>query len=480
MAESITPRQKDYSQWYQDVIREAELADAAPVRGCMVIRPYGFAIWERIRDSLDRRFRETGHENAYFPLFIPQSFIQKEAEHVEGFAPELAVVTHGGGRLLEEPLVVRPTSETIINHMFSKWIGSYRDLPMLLNQWANVVRWELRPRAFLRTTEFLWQEGHTAHASEGEAREETLRMLEVYRSFAFEDAAIPVIPGRKTDREKFAGAVESYSIEAMMGNGWALQSGTSHYLGTNFARVFNTRFLDENNTQQFVHQTSWGVSTRLVGAVIMVHGDDSGLRLPPSLAPVQVVIVPISRTDEERGLVGEAASAVAKALTAAGARVRLDDRDTVSPGFKFNHWEVRGVPLRLEIGPRDLAAGVVTAAARNRPGRDARFTIGLDDVADTVMRRLSSIQSEMLSEALRAREAMTWDASDYDDFRSRFESTPGFCRVFWAGSGEDENRLQTETKATIRCIPLEQDGESGTCFMTGRPADRRAIVARAY
>ena len=480
MAENITPQKQDFAQWYQDVIREAELADTSPVRGCMVIRPYGYAIWERIRDNLDARFKATGHENAYFPLFIPQSFINREAEHVEGFAPELATVTHGGGKQLEEPLVVRPTSETIINHMFSKWIGSYRDLPMLLNQWANVVRWEMRPRAFLRTTEFLWQEGHTAHATEEEARSETMRMLRVYEAFAAENAAMPVIPGRKTDREKFAGAVETYSIEAMMGNGWALQSGTSHYLGTNFARAFNTRYLDENNEQQYVHQSSWGVSTRLVGAVIMVHGDDAGLRLPPELSPVQVVIVPISRTDDERSAVGEAAARICRDLEGAGVRAKVDDRQTVSPGFKFHHWEVRGVPVRLELGPRDLQAGVVTASARNRPGRDAKFTIGLDAVVSEIPRRLSAIQREMFEEAVARRDAMTWEAATYDEYKAVSGEREGFCRVWWAGGPDEEERLQQETKATIRCIPLDQEGGEGACFMTGRPSRSMAIVARAY
>ena len=480
MAENITSQKQDFAQWYQDVIREAELADSSPVRGCMVIRPYGYAIWERIQDSLDARFKATGHENAYFPMFIPQSFIQKEAEHVEGFAPELAIVTHGGGKQLEEPLVVRPTSETIINHMFSKWIGSYRDLPMLLNQWANVVRWEMRPRAFLRTTEFLWQEGHTAHATEAEARAETMRMLGVYRDFAHENAAIPVIPGRKTDREKFAGAVETYSIEAMMGNGWALQSGTSHYLGTNFAKAFNTRYLDENNEQQFVHQSSWGVSTRLVGAVIMVHGDDSGLRLPPDLAPVQVVLVPIHKTDSEREQVMSAACRIRDELAGAGVRVRLDDRTTVSPGFKFNHWEVRGVPLRFELGPRDLASRVVTGSARNRPGRDAKFTIGFDSLLAETTAKLRTIQGELLDEARSRQDSMTWEAATYDEFKARFESESGFCQVWWNGSSEDEERLQQETKATIRCIPLDQEPGEGPCFMTGGKAVHRAIVARAY
>jgi prolyl-tRNA synthetase len=480
MAENITSQKKDFAQWYQDVIREAELSDAAPVRGCMVIRPYGYAIWENIQKGLDERFRETGHENAYFPLLIPQSFFQKEAEHVEGFSPELAVVTIGGGKQLEEPLVVRPTSETMINHMLSKWIGSYRDLPMLLNQWANVVRWELRPRAFLRTTEFLWQEGHTAHATEKEAREETLRMLRVYESFARENMAIPVIPGRKTDREKFAGAVESYAIEAMMANGWALQAGTSHYLGTNFARAFNTRFLDENNEQQFVHQTSWGVSTRLVGAAIMVHGDDSGLRLPPRLAPVQVILVPIARTDEERARVMEAASAILADLKKAGIRAKLDDRDRVSPGFKFHHWEVRGVPLRLEIGPRDVDSDAATASARNKPGKEGKFTIPFGSLLSDVESNLDRIQAELLDEAVKRLAGMTYEVDSLEDFQRVFESQPGFYRVWWAGGGEDEDRLQEATKATIRCIPIDQPGGEGRCFMTGRQTSTQAIIARAY
>ncbi len=480
MAKNITNPEKDYARWYQDVIREAELADSAPVRGCMVIRPYGYSIWENIQANLDASFKKTGHKNAYFPLFIPESFIKKEAQHVEGFAPELAVVTEAGGKKLEEPLVIRPTSETIINHMFSKWINSYRDLPMLLNQWANVVRWEMRPRAFLRTTEFLWQEGHTAHANEKEAREETLRMLNVYADFAENVAAIPVIPGRKTEREKFAGAVDSYTIEAMMGNGWALQSGTSHYLGTNFARVFDTMFLDSSNEQQFVHQTSWGVSTRLVGAVIMAHGDENGLRLPPLLAPVQVVIVPIARDDSARAEVMTVVERIRDDLDKKGVRVEVDDREGMSPGFKFNYWEVRGVPLRLEIGPRDLKEGHVMASQRNRPGRDSKFTISLDSLLDSIPETLTRIQSEMFDEATRKQDSRTYTVENLDDFREAIVSKPGFYDVWWDGSTEDEARLQQETKATVRCIPLEQPGSSGKCFMTGRETNTRVIIARAY
>ena len=480
MAKNITNPEKDYARWYQDVIREAELADSAPVRGCMVIRPYGYSIWENIKASLDASFKKTGHKNAYFPLFIPESFIKREAEHVEGFAPELAIVTHAGGKKLEESLVVRPTSETIINHMFSKWINSYRDLPMLLNQWANVVRWEMRPRAFLRTTEFLWQEGHTAHADEKEAREETLRMLNVYADFARNVAAIPVIPGRKTEREKFAGAVDSYTIEAMMGNGWALQSGTSHYLGTNFARVFETMYLDSSNEQQFVHQTSWGVSTRLVGAVIMAHGDENGLRLPPELAPVQVVIVPIARDETARADVMTVVERIRDDLDKKGIRVEVDDREGMSPGFKFNHWEVRGVPLRLEIGPRDLEEGHVMASQRNRPGRDSKFTISLDSIVDSIPGILERIQSEMFEEAIQKRDSRTYTAENLDDFREAIVSKPGFYNVWWDGDTEDEARLQKETKATVRCIPLEQREGTGKCFMTGRETNTRVIIARAY
>jgi len=477
MAKNITSPETDFARWYQDVIREAELADSAPVRGCMVIRPYGYAIWELMQSDLDGRFKATGHTNAYFPLFIPQSFINREAQHVEGFSPELAVVTHAGGKQLEEPLVVRPTSETIINHMFSKWIGSYRDLPMLLNQWANVVRWELRPRAFLRTTEFLWQEGHTAHATEQEAREETMRMLSVYSDFMREMAAVPVIPGVKTEKERFAGAVDTYTIEAMMGNGWALQGGTSHYLGTNFARVFETTFLDRDNQRQFVHQSSWGVSTRLVGAVIMAHGDANGLRLPPRIAPVQVVIIPIGMQDPRAPQVMEACEAIVKELLSMGVRASVDSRDNMSPGFKFNHWEVRGVPLRIEIGPRDLDAGHATLAQRNRK---EKFTLPLSELTGKIPALLNDIHDQMLKEATDFRESRTFDVETFEEFKRLIPEKPGFYRVWWDGSREDENRIQEETSATVRCIPLEQPGGEGMCFMTGRRTSTRAILARAY
>lgn len=477
MAKNITSPEKDFARWYQDVIREAELADSAPVRGCMVIRPYGYAIWELMQQDLDRRFKETGHSNAYFPIFIPQSFINREAQHVEGFSPELAVVTHAGGKQLEEPLVVRPTSETIINHMFSKWIGSYRDLPMLLNQWANVVRWELRPRAFLRTTEFLWQEGHTAHATEEEAREETMRMLQVYTDFMHQMAAIPVIPGRKTERERFAGAVDTYTIEALMGNGWALQGGTSHYLGTNFARVFDTTFLDRDNQRRFVHQSSWGVSTRLVGAVIMAHGDGNGLRLPPRIAPVQVVIVPIGLQDPRAPEVLNASESLAKSLVARGVRAQVDCRDNMSPGFKFNHWEVRGVPVRVELGPRDLDAGQCVIAQRNLT---EKYPVPLGSMADRIPSLLDEIHHQMLQRALEFREANTREVETFAEFKGLLPEKQGLYRAWWGGSTEDENRIQEETSATVRCIPLEQTGEEGRCFMTGVKTRTRAILARAY
>jgi prolyl-tRNA synthetase len=482
MAEKgVTPRSEDYSRWYTDVVLKAELADYSPVKGCMVIRPYGYTLWENIQAALDRRFKETGHVNAYFPLLIPMSFLQKEAEHVEGFAPELAVVTHGGGKELEEPLVVRPTSETIIGYMYSQWVRSYRDLPLLINQWGNVVRWEMRTRLFLRTTEFLWQEGHTAHATREEAEEETRRMLGVYADFAINEAAIPVVQGRKSDREKFAGAVASYTIEAMMGNGWALQSGTSHFLGQNFAKAFDIKFLNQNNETDYAWTTSWGLSTRMVGAVIMTHGDDQGLVLPPRLAPTQVVIVPIWRKDEERPGVMGLAQQVAQVLKAAGVRTRLDDRDEVSAGFKFNDWEMRGVPLRIEIGPRDVEQSAVVFARRNAPGKEGKtFGVPVDGVAQAAQDALNGIQAGMLAKATAFRDANTQTVASYDEFKEALEAKGGFLRAFWAGTSEDEDRIKEETKATIRCFPFDAEEEEGTCFYTGRPGGRVAIFARAY
>ena len=482
MAEKgVTPRAEDYSRWYTDVVQKAELADHSPVRGCMVIRPYGYTLWENIQAGLDRRFKETGHVNAYFPLFIPMSFLQREAEHVEGFAPELAVVTHGGGKELEEPLVVRPTSETIIGHMYSQWVRSYRDLPLLINQWANVVRWEMRTRLFLRTTEFLWQEGHTAHATREEAVEETLRMLGVYADFAINDAAIPVIRGKKSEREKFAGAVDSYTIEAMMGNGWALQSGTSHFLGQNFGKAFDIKFLDQNNELQYAWTTSWGLSTRMVGAIIMAHGDDQGLMLPPRLAPHQVVIVPIWRKDKERSAVLMLANQVHNTLKGAGIRVKLDDRDELSAGFKFNDWELRGVPLRIEIGPRDVKKNAVVFARRDQPGKAGKtFGVPIAGVADAAREMLETIHNAMLQNATDFREANTRTVEDYSEFKEVLAEQGGFIRVHWAGTNEDEDRIKEETKATIRCFPFDPPEGEGNCFLTGKKTDQVAIFARAY
>jgi prolyl-tRNA synthetase len=455
----------------------ADLADYAPVRGCMIIKPYGYALWENIKEGLDRRFKATGHVNAYFPLFIPMHFLQKEAEHVEGFSPELAVVTVGGGKELEEPLVVRPTSETIIGHAYAKWIQSYRDLPVLINQWANVVRWEMRTRLFLRTMEFLWQEGHTAHATEAEAVEETLRMLNVYTEFAEQDAAIPVLRGRKSDREKFAGAVTSYTIEAMMGDVKALQCGTSHFLGQNFARAFDIQFLDENNELQYVWTTSWGVSTRMVGAVVMTHGDDQGLILPPALAPFQVVVVPIWRDDEERATVMEATDQVVSMLEET-VRIEVDDRDELSPGWKFNDWEMRGVPLRIEIGPRDVKKDQVMLAQRDQPGRAGKTPTPMAGLLDAVHDKLSEIQANLYQRALDFRQAHTGYPEDFEGLREAVDD--GFAHAWWCGDADCELEVKDETSATIRCIPIDQEDETGPCIVCGETSTERAVFGRAY
>ena len=459
------------------MIRKAKLADYAPVRGCMVIRPYGYELWENVKAGLDRRFKETGHENAYFPLFVPMSFIEKEAQHVEGFAPELAVVTHGGGKKLEDPLVVRPTSETVIGYMYSQWIQSYRDLPVLINQWANVVRWELRTRLFLRTMEFLWQEGHTAHATAEEAQEETLQMLDVYTDFAVNDAAIPVIPGRKSESEKFPGADASYSIEAMMGDRRALQSGTSHNLGQNFAKAFDIQYQDRNGAQQYCWTTSWGVSTRMVGAIIMTHGDDQGLVLPPRLAPTQVVIVPIYRKGAERSTVMEAIEKI-EAMLGQDVRLKVDERDEYSPGWKFNEWELKGVPLRIEIGPRDIAKDQVVLARRDVPGRDGKSFVPLAGLTDVISDTLKDIQNNLLARAIEFRDANISEPSDYDSFREA--ATQGFARAWWCGNVACEDKVKDDTKATTRCIPSDQPGGSGTCIVCGESAEEIAIFARAY
>ncbi|MCZ6677074.1 MAG: proline--tRNA ligase [Candidatus Poribacteria bacterium] len=477
MREKITPRSQDYSKWYTEVIRQAELADYAPVRGCMVIRPYGYALWEHVKEGLDRRFKETGHENAYFPLFVPMSLIEKEAQHVEGFAPELAVVTHGGGKELEEPLVVRPTSETVVGYMYSQWIQSYRDLPVLINQWANVVRWELRTRLFLRTMEFLWQEGHTAHATAEEAQEETLRMLEVYADFTINDAAIPVLQGRKSESEKFPGAETSYSIEAMMGDRRALQSGTSHYFGQKFAKAFDIQYQDENGKLQYCWTTSWGMSTRMIGAIIMVHGDDQGLVLPPRLAPIQVVVVPIWKKEEERTVVLEAVETM-KAALGACVRLKVDDRDEYSPGWKFNDWELRGVPLRIEIGPRDVAKEQVVLARRDQPGRAGKSFVPLAGITDAVTDALAQVQNDMLKRATEFRDANTHEPADYDSFRDAVAQ--GFARAWWCGDVTCEDKVKEDTQATTRCIPLDQLEGNGQCIVCGNPASEMTIFGRSY
>ncbi len=481
-AQGVTPRSEDYARWYTDVVQMTDLADYAPVRGCMIIKPYGYELWESIKSALDMRFKATGHKNAYFPLFIPMSFIQKEAEHVEGFAPELAVVTHGGGKELEEPLVVRPTSETIIGHAFSDWIQSYRDLPMLINQWANVVRWEKRPRLFLRTTEFLWQEGHTAHATEEEARVETLQMLDVYADVAVNEAAIPVIKGLKSPQEKFAGATESYAIEAMMGNTWALQSGTSHFLGQNFAKAFNIQYLDEDNEQQYAWTTSWGVSTRMVGGVIMAHGDDKGLRLPPRIAPIQVVITPIWKTDEDKETVFAFADEVKAMLDDAGIRLHLDARDGLSPGFKFNDWEMRGVPVRLEIGPRDVEGNSVMSARRDVPGRDGKQVLPVEGLELAIAELLENIQSSMLESATQFRDEHLHEASTYDELKEIVGN--GWGLMWHCGTRECEDKIKEETKATSRCFPMDENPEwnpeGQVCAVCGKPAFGKAYFSRAY
>ncbi|UCF09871.1 MAG: proline--tRNA ligase [Candidatus Bipolaricaulota bacterium] len=480
--QGVTPRSEDYARWYTEVVQMAELADYAPVRGCMIIRPYGYELWEAVKAGLDRRFKETGHRNAYFPLFIPMSFIQKEAEHVEGFAPELAVVTHGGGKELEEPLVVRPTSETIIGHAFASWVQSHRDLPLLINQWANVVRWEMRPRLFLRTTEFLWQEGHTAHATAEEAMEETLRILDIYADFAERDAAVPVIKGRKSAQEKFAGAADSYTIEAMMGNFWALQAGTSHFLAQNFARAFDITYLDASNQLEHCWTTSWGVSSRMVGGIVMAHGDDGGLRLPPVVAPIQAVIVPIWRSDDDRGVVLEAAHRVTETLRADGVRVHLDEREGLTPGFKFNDWEMRGVPLRIEIGPRDVAAESVVLVRRDRDGKEAKSAASVTAIEDRVRDLLDAVQQSLLQQAAEFRDAHLHEASSLDELRDIVST--GWALIPHCGTKECELSVKEETKATSRCFPLDRNPEwnpSGlSCGVCERPALGYAYFARAY
>ncbi|MBZ5701595.1 MAG: proline--tRNA ligase [Acidobacteriia bacterium] len=476
--EKLPTRAQDFSEWYNQLVLKAQLADYAPVRGCMVVRPYGWALWENIQQALDRRFKATGHQNVAFPMLIPKSFIEKEKSHVEGFSPELAVVTIGGGEELTEPLVIRPTSETIIGHMWSKWIQSYRDLPVLMNQWNSVIRWELRTKLFLRTLEFYWQEGHTAHATREEAEAETRQMLDIYTDFAVNDAAIPVIPGKKSDAEKFAGAQTTYSIEAMMGDGKALQAGTSHFLGQNFAQAFEVRYLDQNGQLQHCWTTSWGLSTRFIGAIIMVHGDDQGLVLPPKLAPYQAVIVPIYKTDEEKAAVLGVARQMKAGLVQAEIRTVLDEREGFSPGWKFNDWEMRGVPVRIELGPKDVAKQAAVLARRDRPGREGKTSVAVVELVPAVVRLLDDIQKALHERALAFRQAHTRQAQSYDELKGAVEN--GFASAFWCGSADCEAAIKEETRATMRCIPLEGQTEQGICVKCGKPAVARAIFARAY
>jgi prolyl-tRNA synthetase len=475
--ESITPQSQDFGRWYIDVVRRAELADYSPVKGCMVIRPYGYAIWELMQQALDRRFKATGHVNAYFPLFIPESLLMKEVEHVEGFAPQVAWVTQGGTEPLEERLVVRPTSETIIGTMYAKWIQSWRDLPILINQWANVVRWEKVTRLFLRTTEFLWQEGHTAHETAEEAEDETRKMLGVYKEFAETELAMPVLDGQKTESEKFAGAVRTYSIEALMGDGRALQAGTSHNLGQNFARVYDIKFQGRDKSLQYVWGTSWGVTTRLIGAVVMVHGDEGGLVLPPRIAPYQVVMVPIPRGNWRETVLPKA-QAIRDDLVARGIRVMLDDRDSQTPGWKFNEWEMRGVPLRLEIGPKDIEKSQVVLARRDT--REKSFT-PMDGLAAHVEQLLVTIQKALLERAIKFRTEHTSETSSYDEFKQIMDGRPGFVISPWCGSAECEAAIKAETQATIRNIPFTSAGAEGKpCLKCGKPATANAWFAKAY
>jgi prolyl-tRNA synthetase len=476
MVEKITPMSEDFNQWYTDIIQQAQLADYSPVKGTMVIRPYGYSLWEGIQGYLDKKFKETGHENAYFPLFIPNSFIQKEAEHVEGFAPELATVTHAGGKELEEPLVVRPTSETIINHMFSKWIKSHRDLPMLINQWANVVRWEMRTRLFLRTSEFLWQEGHTAHKTEEEATIEARQMLDIYAEFAENVAGVSVVKGIKSANERFAGATTTYSIEAMMKDMKALQAGTSHELGQNFSKAFDIQFTDENNELQYPYQTSWGVSTRLIGMIIMAHGDDKGLQFPPKLAPSQIVLIPITPKDEHKEPVMKIVNEINNEISNQF-RVKIDDRENLSPGFKFNEWELKGVPLRIEIGPKDIENGSVVFSRRD--GVDGKFSVQISDIGKKIDSVLDDIQINMLASSKKYQKENTIHVSTKDDLIEALNSKPGFVTCYWHENSDDENEIKELTKATLRCYLLDST-ETDTSVNDSTKEGNLAIFSKAY
>lgn len=490
MAKELTTRSENYSQWYNDLVIKADLAENSAVRGCMVIKPYGYAIWEKMQAELDRMFKETGHVNAYFPLFIPKSFLSKEAEHVEGFAKECAVVTHhrlkndpnGKGLIvdpeakLEEELVIRPTSETIIWNTYKNWIQSYRDLPLLINQWANVVRWEMRTRLFLRTAEFLWQEGHTAHATEAEAIEEAEKILKIYADFAENFMAVPVIKGLKSANERFAGAIETYCIEALMQDGKALQAGTTHFLGQNFAKAFDVKFVDKTNREDYVWATSWGVSTRLMGALIMTHSDDNGLVLPPNLAPFQVVIVPIYKNEEQLAAVNEKVAVITQNLKSKGITVKYDNNDTKKPGWKFAEYELKGVPVRLAMGARDLENGTVEVARRDTLTKE---TVSLEGIDNYIAELLKEIQQNIFVKAGDYRASVTREVNSYDEFRVEIEKG-GFLLCHWDGTAETEELIKEETKATIRCIPLEGDKTPGKCMITGKPSAQRVIFARAY
>ena len=491
MAKNLTTREQDYSKWYNELVIQADLAENSGVRGCMVIKPYGYGIWEKMQAELDRMFKETGHENAYFPLFIPKSYFSKEASHVDGFAKECAVVTHyrlkndenGKGVIvdpdakLEEELIVRPTSETIIWDTYRKWIQSYRDLPLLINQWANVVRWEMRTRLFLRTSEFLWQEGHTAHATKNEAIAEAEQMIHVYSDFVENYMAVPVIIGVKTESERFAGAIETYCIEALMQDGKALQAGTSHFLGQNFAKAFDVKFANKEGKQDYVWATSWGVSTRLMGALVMTHSDDNGLVLPPKLAPIQVVIIPIYRGDEEFDMVSEVALELQKELRAKGLRVKFDNRDTQKPGWKFHQYELKGVPVRIAVGPKDIANGTFEVARRDTLKKEVMLK---NEVVDKVSGLMDEIQKNLFSRALDNRTEHTTEVSNYDEFKQVLDTKGGFISAHWDGTLETEEKIKNETKATIRCIPSDVEKEEGTCMVTGKPSRERVLFAKAY
>ncbi len=491
MARELTPRKENYSQWYQDLVIKADLAENSAVRGCMVIKPYGYAIWEKMQAELDRMFKETGHVNAYFPLFIPKSFFSKEADHVEGFAKECAVVTHyrlrndeknGGIEVdpnakLEEELIIRPTSETIIWNTYRNWIQSHRDLPLLINQWANVVRWEMRTRLFLRTAEFLWQEGHTAHATKEEAIEETVKMINVYADFAENFMAVPVIKGLKSENERFAGANDTYSIEALMQDGKALQAGTSHFLGQNFAKAFDVKFANKEGREEYVWATSWGVSTRLMGALIMAHSDDNGLVLPPKLAPFQVVIVPIYKKMEQLAAISEKVDEIIARLKAKGISVKYDDSDNKKPGWKFAEYELKGVPVRLAIGPRDLENGTVEVARRDTLEKNV---VEIEDVDGYIENLLNDIQQNIYQKALNFRAQSTTKVDTYDEFKEVLKNKGGFVLAHWDGTPETEEKIKAETKATIRCLPLEFEEEEGTCIYSGKPSKRRVLFALAY